>query len=531
MMVMTHSALMKESCFARLEPRPVAAGWPRNDQIELMPRAVCVCDTKGAIVAYNNKAAALWGTMQPASGSGLYGGFVHLFRPDGTKLSPDRSPVAWVLASGEPMPDIELVAERKNGTRATVLFDIAPLVDRQGGITGAIVALHDVTDMRRRADARYQLMLLDALRRFGGEVAHDFCNLLAVLCHNLEAITRQSSNPATDKLVANACQSAQRAQELASKLFEFAQTACIAREKTDVNALITAVSEAMPSDGRSKQLFELHLAENLWPTRVDGILLERAIQHLVANARDAMPDGGTTIIRTANIEVNAGNGYLVPGKYVMISVTDMGHGMSEELQAEAFEPMVTTKAGGENAGLGLSIVLGMARQHGGDAQISSQIGQGTQVSLYFPCEQTIAGRTGEITMMAPQKESRTADILIVDDDADFRTAVVDAFGNLGLNVLDADSGLAALEILRSNRPLDLLVVDYSLGRMDGLELLQRAQTLRPGIKALMITGRMKLPEARLRVAGDVTVLNKPFGVAEFMQRVKCLAPNLLPDDI
>jgi signal transduction histidine kinase/CheY-like chemotaxis protein len=526
---MTSSALMQESRAVRPEPRPVVAGWPRNDQIELMPRAVCVCDTKGAIVAYNNKATALWGTMQPPNGSGLYGGFVHLFRPDGTRLSPDRSPVAWVLASGESMPDVEFVAERKNGTRATVLFDIAPLVDRQGGVTGAIIALQDITDMRRCADARYQLMLLDALRRFAGEVAHDFCNSLAVLSHNLETVKRQCGSPATDKFITNASQSAQRAQELASQLFEFAQTACIAREESDVNALITAVCKAIPSDGRAKQLLELHLAENLWPTRVDGILLERSIQHLAANARDAMPDGGTTIIRTANVELKAGNGYLAPGKYVMISVIDTGHGMSDELQAEAFEPMFTTKSGGANAGLGLSIVLGMARQHGGDAQILSQIGQGTQINLYFPCDPTFPNAAHEITVLAPQMERRSANILIVDDDADFRTAVVDAFGNLGLDVLDADSGLGALAILRSSRPLDLLVVDYNIGRMDGLELLQRAQMLRPGIKALMITGRTKLPEARLRVAGNVTVLNKPFGIAEFMQRVKCLVPNLLPD--
>jgi CheY-like chemotaxis protein len=126
---------------------------------------------------------------------------------------------------------------------------------------------------------------------------------------------------------------------------------------------------------------------------------------------------------------------------------------------------------------------------------------------------------------------RTADILIVDDDTDFRTAVIDAFGNLGVDVLDADSGQAALEIIRSSCPLDLLVVDYSMGRMDGLELLRRAQALRPGLKALLITGRTNLPGSRLRAVGNVTVLNKPFGVAEFMQRVKYLAPNLLPDDL
>ncbi len=528
---MIRRTLMAGSHAAKPELPTVATGWPRSDQIELMPHAVCVCDAKGAIIAYNNRATALWGTLQPRSGNGFFGGFPQLYRPDGARLSRDRSPVPWVLASGVAAEDVEFIAERGDGTRATVLFNVAPLCDGQGRVTGAIIAIHDITGMHRRANARYQSMLLDALRRFAGEVAHDFCNSLAVLSHNLEAIQRQPSGPATEKLIANAHRSAQRGQELTSQLFEFAQTVCIAREKIDVNALITSVSGAILPDPRAKQLLELHLTEHLWPIHADGVLLERSIRHLVANAREAMPDGGTTTVRTANVELETGKGDLAPGRYVVVSVTDTGHGMSEELQAQAFEPLFTTKTAGENAGLGLSVVLGMARQHGGDAQILSQIGQGTRINLYFPSEGTVSVASGAISVIPPGREPRTADILIVDDDTDFRTAVVDGFGNLGLAVLDAESGQVALEILRSTCHMDLLVVDYSLGRMDGLELIQRAQTLHPGLKSLLITGRTNLPGSRLRSVGNVTVLNKPFGIAEFMQRVKCLVPALLPDDL
>lgn len=504
-----------------------AAGWPRCDQIELVPNPVCCCDAKGTIVASNSAAVNLWGNGKSHAGNGFACGFEHLFWPDGSPLSPDRAPVAWVLASGESFHALELRAERNDGRRLALLADIAPLVDRYGGTTGAIMSFHDITEMRRRSEADYQCMLLDALRRLAGEVAHDFDNVLAPIHYYFETLALRPDGSRAARIAENAQQSAGYGQYLANRLSEFAHTTRLSREETDVNALVAMMGDVLAREWGDAPKLTLRLCDELWPARVDGIHLERGIRHLLENAREALPKGGTVTIQTSNVRLAAPKGYLPCGPYVVISVADTGPGILEGDKKQAFEPLFTTKTGGKSVGLGLSIVLGMARQHGGDVRIENRTPHGTQVDIYLPCDDPSASQIEEATAGIATTTHRAAPILIVDDDRDFRMALLDAFDCVGLQVMDADSATAAIEILQSSQPLDVLVVDYSLGRVDGAEVLRQAQTLRPGIKALMMTGHSNLSCARLGIRGDVDFLNKPFAISEFMERLRRLAPHLL----
>ncbi len=245
------------------------------------------------------------------------------------------------------------------------------------------------SEMRQREAAQAELrqaQKMEAIGKLTGGIAHDFNNLLTSVLGNLELAKRQLPEGRARQLLEHAERSAQRGANLIERLLAFARRQHLNPQPLDLNRLIRNMHDLLHHSIGSLIRIEMVLTEPLWPALADANQVETAILNIAVNARDAMPGGGTLTIRTANVE--GGRADLPPvltaGDYIVITISDTGSGMSEEVRAKAFDPFFTTKEFGRGSGLGLSQVYGMAQQSGGTATIESQIGEGTTVSLFLP---------------------------------------------------------------------------------------------------------------------------------------------------
>ena len=396
----------------------------------------------------------------------------------------------------------------------------AKVVERTTALMAAEAALH-------------QAQKMEAVGQLTGGLAHDFNNLLTGISGALELIRRhQASGTLTDDTLLRYVSMAQgatgRAAALTHRLLAFSRQQTLAPEPTDVNRMLAGLRELIQHTLGPSIAIEVHAEPQLWGTLVDPSQLESAVLNLCINARDAMPDGGRVSIETRNRDLDATEANalgLPPGAYVALSVADTGVGMSPQVMAKAFDPFFTTKPIGQVTGLGLSMIYGFARQSGGLAQIDSTPGVGTSVCLLLPRQAMLAAAadTDDPASIAPQAAPGER-LLVVDDDASVRTIACELLKESGYMVLEAQDGLAAIDILQSDIPLDLLVTDVGLqGGMNGRQLANAARALRPGLKVLFITGY-----AEQAVMGNgqldagMQILTKPFALDVLAKRVKQL---------
>jgi CheY-like chemotaxis protein len=260
-------------------------------------------------------------------------------------------------------------------------------------------------------------------------------------------------------------------------------------------------------------VLRLDLPEGLPPARVDANQLELAILNLAINARDAMPDGGSIDIRVA--EYQAGNDpALVAGRYLKLSVIDTGKGMTAEILKRAVEPFFSSKPLGKGTGLGLSMVHGLAVQLGGALQLTSSVGQGTAATLVLPV--ATAAPEAESPAHKSNKVNRSAVILFVDDDPLIAMSTTEMLEDLGHRVIGANSGLHALDIIRSEQPIDLMMTDHVMPGMTGIELAAASRELRPSLPILLATGYAELPEG---TQVDLPRLAKPYHQDQLRDRL------------
>jgi CheY-like chemotaxis protein len=265
----------------------------------------------------------------------------------------------------------------------------------------------------------------------------------------------------------------------------------------------------------------------VWTVEIDPNQLENALLNLAINARDAMPDGGTLTIETANrwLDARAAREQdLSPGQYVSLSVTDTGTGMTPEVIGRAFDPFFTTKPLGAGTGLGLSMVYGFARQSGGQVRIYSEVGQGTAVALYLPRhiggEEDEAATDPESDVLAGAGET----VLVIDDEPVLRMLITDVLQDLGYAALEAADGPEGLKVLQSTSRVDLLITDVGLpGGLNGRQVADAARALRPRLKVLFITGYAEnavLNNGHLEQG--MHVVTKPFPVEDLARRIRVI---------
>jgi len=274
---------------------------------------------------------------------------------------------------------------------------------------------------------------------------------------------------------------------------------------------------------------------DLWPTLVDANQLESALLNLCINARDAMPDGGLLTIDALNISLGKGGARergLQPGDYVAITVSDTGVGISPQDIDRVFEPFFTTKPIGRGTGLGLSMVYGFARQSNGIVRVRSQPGSGTRVRIYLP-RHDVPAESGTVERVDPvQYVRKGAKILVVDDEPTVRMMMVDAFGLLDFDCIEAHDGPSAIAMLDQHHAIDLMVTDVGLpGGLNGRQVADEARRRIPGLPVLFVTGyadRVALQSNAFDPG--IAVLTKPFAIDDLQQQAIALLDQIKPEN-
>lgn len=432
-----------------------------------------------------------------------------------------------------------VMLERDGALREFFLdFIYQPIQEVDGTVSGVFVLGHDVTDRvlahqrllehqerleeqvqqrtRELADAEAALrhaQKLEAVGRLTGGIAHDFNNLLQVVSGNLQLLqSGVHDNPVAQRRLANASTAVERGARLASQLLSFGRRQPLQPQAVDVAELVHGMGDMLQRVLGGAIALTVRTGEALWHAWADPAQMENALLNLAINARDAMRGEGEILIEVDNAAVHAetGSAELPAGDYLRLSLGDNGCGMSADVRTQAFEPFFTTKAEGQGSGLGLSMVYGFAKQSGGHVAIASALGEGTTVTLYLPRAEAPV-ETEAAAPAAPGVGGHET-ILVVEDDTQVRTTVVELLDELGYGVLTAGNGEEALSVLASAPSVDLLFTDVMMpGAIRGAKLVSEARKLHPRIAVLHTSGypRDGIMEGGLLNQG-VHLLGKPY---------------------
>ena len=361
-------------------------------------------------------------------------------------------------------------------------------------------------DLERRVEERtrereaalaqvHEMQKVESLGQLTGGVAHDFNNLLMAVLGNLDLVRKLvPSDPKVHRLIDGAIQGAERGATLTKRMLAFARRQELKPETVDVPSLVESMVEMLQrSLGPGVQIVTDFAAEMLL-TRVDPNQLELALLNLALNARDAMPVGGrlTIIAHRERLEAGEISG-LAAGEYVCIAESDTGHGMDEATLKRATEPFFTTKGAGRGTGLGLSMVYGLVAQSGGGMRITSQQGVGTRVELWLPVSPVVPLDQVRPALPPQIDEVPSCRILVVDDDPIVAAGTVAMLEDLGHLATEAPSGEAALQLLRANGDIDLVITDHAMPGMTGTELALQIRDGWPALPIVIATGYAELP--------------------------------------
>jgi PAS domain S-box-containing protein len=414
---------------------------------------------------------------------------------------------------------------RKDGSHFWAETTIVAVRNENGEAVGFAKIVRDVSERRRAQEAlertRDALVMSQKMETIGqltGGVAHDFNNLLAAVLGSLELVRKrlQTDDPKIHRLLDNAVQGALRGASLTQRMLAFARKQDLRPVVVDVPELVRGMTALLKFETGVR--IETHFPMDLPKVKVDANQLELALLNLTVNARDAMPEGGTITI-AARGEPSAEG--LEMKRYVALSVTDTGCGMNEETLMHAQEPFFTTKGVGKGTGLGLSMVHGLAEQSGGRLVLKSRFGEGTTAEIWLPVSEEAAAPApcAEAPASIPQS-SRRFYVLVVDDDLLVLENTAAMLEDIGHTVVEARSGEEALALLRRTRTIDLVVTDYAMPGMTGLQLADAVTAERPGTIVLLSTGYAELP---VGARSGLPRISKPFDQAALASAIEMAA--------
>jgi len=360
---------------------------------------------------------------------------------------------------------------------------------------------------------------LESIGQLTGGVAHDFNNLLTAVLGNLELLRKRvPGDPATDRLIDGAVQGAQRGAALTQRLLAFARRQALEPKPVDLAELVRGMGELLRRSIGPAVHMQLDLPAALPPAQADANQIELALLNLAVNARDAMPDGGKLTIALAVSETgNAPD--LAAGRYVGLIVSDSGVGMDGETLKRAIEPFFSTKEVGKGTGLGLSMIHGLALQLEGTLRLFSEPGRGTRAELWLPVAHGHAPMQASQPAISEQINKRRATLLFVDDDVLIGLSTASLLEDLGHVVIKAGSGADALEVLRTDQIVDLMITDYAMPGMSGLQLAEQARSLRPDLPILLATGYADVPA---HAALELPRLSKPYLQRQLAEQITAL---------
>ena len=483
-----------------------------------------VVDSNGQFTAANEAWSSILGWRSDEVIGQMHTIFVHPDDVPGSQL-------AMQTASNGELDPYENRVRHKDGGYRWISWVAAPekgLVYASGRHVTA--EKEAATALEVAQDALRQSQKMEAVGQLTGGIAHDFNNLLGGITGSLEMIQKrlaEGRSGEVERYIEAALGAGRRAAALTHRLLAFSRRQTLAPKPTDVNRLVSGMGELIRRTVGPAVEMEVVEAGGLWPTLVDPHQLENALLNLCINARDAMPEGGRLTIETANATLDSRDAQardLQPGAYISLCVTDTGTGMTSEVMARAFDPFFTTKPLGHGTGLGLSMIYGFVRQSGGQVRVESEVGKGTSMRLYLPRHFAPAAESEPVLSTAQANDGRGKTLLVVDDEPTMRMLVSEVLVDAGYTLVEAGDGPSGLNVLNSERAIDLLITDVGLpGGMSGRQLADAARLLRPGLKVLFITGYAE--EAAVgagSLEADMEVMTKPFAMADLSDRVRAI---------
>jgi signal transduction histidine kinase/CheY-like chemotaxis protein len=412
----------------------------------------------------------------------------------------------------------------KDGSWRTLESVVSNLLDNPA-VTGIVINSRDVTERRTLESQFRQAQRLEAVGRLAGGVAHDFNNVLTaiagysdLLLEDLDA--RDPKRQDVEEIRA----AAQRAATLTRQLLAFSRKQVLQSRVLDLNAVVQALEKMLQRlIGEDVELV-FSPGADLRPVRADPGQIEQVILNLAVNARDAMPRGGKLTIETANVELDAtyvrDHHGAVPGRYVLLAVSDTGVGMEPETRSHIFEPFFTTKEPGKGTGLGLATVYGIVKQSGGYVWVYSEPGRGATFKIYLPWVDEQVPTQHQVAAVSLVGGSET--VLLAEDDPSVRDVVGEVLTQKGYRVLRAPDGQTALDLARGHLgEIQLLVTDMVMPGMAGRELAEAVAARRPGIRVLYMSGYTDDAVVRHGVLEQgMPYIQKPFSAAGLAAKVR-----------
>ena len=431
---------------------------------------------------------------------------------------PDEIPeILRKVARGERIEHHQTVRVTKDGRRLDVSISVSPLRDSAGNITGASVIGRDVTAQMRAEGMLRQSQKMEAIGRLAGGVAHDFNNILGIIGACTEFLRdRIDSGAEPSVYIDNIRKAIERGTTLTRQLLTFSRTQAVRPQVLDLNDRLKDISKLLrPLLGDDIEVLIVSRSPSA-VVEADPGQLDQVVVNLAVNARDAMPGGGKFILETGAVKLDEDfaeqHQSMAAGKYIVLAVSDTGHGMDQTTASRIFEPFFTTKEEGKGTGLGLATVYGIVKQSSGHILVYTEPGQGTTFKIYLPSADHKIGLKSapEVETVSPKRQGTT--ILLVEDDEIMRSLTKQLLQEHGYTVFEANDGKTALECIESNPgPIDLLLTDVVMRRMSGPELAERLQTSNPALKVVYMSGYTgELMANREVLKPGVTLIEKPF---------------------
>jgi two-component system cell cycle sensor histidine kinase/response regulator CckA len=410
----------------------------------------------------------------------------------------------------------------RKGARVPVDVHVRVLIG-DGEVVGVTSIARDLSERDRLENELRQAQKMEAVGRLATGIAHDFNNLITVLLgYSDELIEEAPPNTTLHAAAVEVRRAADRASGLTQQLLAFSRRQASVAHAVDINHVIAQMEDLIRRLLGPEIRLGFSLDPDLATINADSQQIGQVMMNLVVNARDAMPDGGTLTIETANVELGSDNLDVIPGPHVQLTVGDSGLGMTADVRDRLFEPFFTTKDSGRGTGLGLSMVQAIVRQSAGHIIVDSQPGKGTRFKVFFPRQGDVADAPVP-SLVAPSLTTVRGEgiILLAEDDRSVRRLVVTELTRRGFTVLEAEDGLTALEMFRLEKDrIDVLVTDVVMPRMNGADLAKQAERLRPGVKILFISGHPERAGAGLDPTGVTNLLMKPFTADTLAARIK-----------
>jgi PAS domain S-box-containing protein len=412
--------------------------------------------------------------------------------------------------------EVELLGEGEK--RTLVDFSLKPITDGQGRVVLLVAEGRDISDLKAAQARLHESQKLELLGQLTGGVAHDFNNLLTVVLSNLDLLRKRLGTDAGMRLILDtAIHAAERGATLTQRLLAFARRQDLRPAVIDLRSLVTGMENLLVRSTGPGIGIIFDMPQGLPAVRVDANQLELALLNLVLNSRDAMPQGGTLTIALRHQPEGPPKGARQsPNGFVRLTVSDTGVGMDEKTAKACIEPFFTTKGPGKGSGLGLSMVHGLAEQSGGWMQIVTAPGEGTLISIVLP----VAASGAFVAKPEPVRRevapaSRSYRILLVEDDVLVALGVTAVLEDMGHKATHALDGSQALSILNSGETFDLVITDYAMPGMTGLELAHAVKASWPALPVVMATGYAELPTGSAPIG--MNRLFKPYRPADLAE--------------